>query len=287
MRILHIDPTPILGIPYLNAAGRGVVERVELPVLAGRVDALPGDLEALVVASDLQGLEDPGRASARFGRTGHEPRLLGCAVADALFGAAEAGIVPDPMKTGALLAGDLYTVPDLRRRGGTGDVREVWRAFAGAFRWVAGVAGNHDAFAGGRVPRGPEARAATDRFRRSGPGDLLDGDAVVRDGLRLAGVSGIIGDPKRLHRRRPDAFAAAIVAALSPAPDVLVLHEGPEVGERGRRGSPFVRDVLADLAPPGLLVVCGHCHWPEPLAELGRGVQVCNVDARCVVLTPA
>ena len=36
-----------------------------------------------------------------------------------------------------------------------------------------------------------------------------------------------------------------------------------------------------------LLVVCGHCHWHEPLVELRGGVQVLNVDARAVVLTTA
>lgn len=33
------------------------------------------------------------------------------------------------------------------------------------------------------------------------------------------------------------------------------------------------------------LVVRGHSHWDEPLAELKSGTQVLNVDARVVVLT--
>ena len=47
---------------------------------------------------------------------------------------------------GVLLAGDLYTVPALDRRGGSGDVTAVWRAFGDEFSWVVGVAGNHDTF---------------------------------------------------------------------------------------------------------------------------------------------
>ncbi len=43
----------------------------------------------------------------------------------------------------ALLAGDFYTVPALDKRGGTGDVTDVWRAFGECFAWVAG---NHDLF---------------------------------------------------------------------------------------------------------------------------------------------
>jgi hypothetical protein len=33
----------------------------------------------------------------------------------------------------ALLAGDFYTVPALDKRGGTGDVTDVWRAFGRAY----------------------------------------------------------------------------------------------------------------------------------------------------------
>ncbi|MEZ0230001.1 MAG: hypothetical protein ACAI25_15360 [Planctomycetota bacterium] len=33
-----------------------------------------------------------------------------------------------------------------------------------------------------------------------------------------------------------------------------------------------------------LLVVCGHCHWEDPLGRLNDHVQVLNVDARAVLL---
>jgi hypothetical protein len=32
------------------------------------------------------------------------------------------------------------------------------------------------------------------------------------------------------------------------------------------------------------LVICGHSHWDEPLAELPGGAQVLNVDGRAVLL---
>jgi hypothetical protein len=46
----------------------------------------------------------------------------------------------------AILAGDLYSAPGGDVRGATGDLRSVWSAFADAFAWVVGVAGNHDLF---------------------------------------------------------------------------------------------------------------------------------------------
>ena len=47
---------------------------------------------------------------------------------------------------GVLLAGDFYTVPALDRRGGSGDVTAVWKAFGDESSWVVGVPGNHDTF---------------------------------------------------------------------------------------------------------------------------------------------
>ena len=41
--------------------------------------------------------------------------------------------------SGAILAGDLYSVPAADMRGGFGDVAPVWRAFADRFSWVTGV----------------------------------------------------------------------------------------------------------------------------------------------------
>jgi hypothetical protein len=43
-----------------------------------------------------------------------------------------------------------------------------------------------------------------------------------------------------------------------------------------------IREVL--LRHPPTVVVCGHCHWPEPLATLANGTQIVNVDSRMIVL---
>jgi len=43
-----------------------------------------------------------------------------------------------------------------------------------------------------------------------------------------------------------------------------------------------IREAVERLRPS--LVVRGHAHWKESLAQLSGGVQVLNVDARVVVL---
>jgi Icc-related predicted phosphoesterase len=175
-------------------------------------------------------------------------------------------------KIGVLLAGDFYTVPALDKRGGSGDVSDVWRAFADQFDWVAGVAGNHDTF--GKDPN------AAPRF--SGKLHYLDHSCVCVDGLKVAGLGGIIGNPSRMRRRSEEEFLGAIESLLEGQPDVLLMHDGPDAPSHGFRGSPMVRQLIELLRPP--LVVRGHAHWNEPFVELDGWVQVLNVDARVIIL---
>lgn len=271
MQILSIgsDASQLDAIPYLNAARGGGSEAVVLPVLEGTVDALPDGVDALVVASDLQGVELTHRPDDRR-------RLLGEVVADRLAELAAEGRLPPVERIGVILAGDLFA--HAARRGGLGDVRAVWRAFGQRFRWVAGVAGNHDHFGD---PWKPASFGSEDRIH------VLDEDAVQLDGLVVAGVAGIIGDPKRPFRRLEDDFLLAIVNVIDVEPDLLVLHEGPDVPRTypERVGNAQVRAAVDGR--PGLLVVCGHRYWPEPLARIPGGPQVLNVDHRVVVLFPS
>ena len=275
MRVLSIDAAPFDELPAWNALGHGEIEHVRVPILRGTVDSLPEGLDALVAAADLQALEPPSGPVP--------PRLLGEALAERLVQLADRGDVPAPGRTGILLAGDLYTVPDLARRGGSGDVRSVWLAFAERFRWVAGVLGNHDEI--GVRNRDLEKFARTPRVH------ILDGEVRSLDNCRIAGVAGIIGNPSRLNRQEPATFVEKIELALAGDAEVLILHEGPDALDhsgKSLRGSVDVREVLVNAAledPP--LVVCGHSWWPVPLVELEEGVQVLKVDARVVVLERA
>ena len=267
MRITSFNHKPLCEIPFLNA-GRGpgsfYVDR--MPVHLGQLSGLPDDLEAILATADLQGRE-------RFqDGLGGPPRLLGEVLPERL--ARE--LLPDlnitPQRVGVILAGDFYTVPNLDQRGGTGDVTAVWQAFARQFKWVVGVAGNHDLFGGSVTPAS----------RPAGNADYLDGETVVRDGLTIGGIGGIVGNPRKPHRKNDEEFTASLEAVLSEAPDILVMHDGPEDAERGQRGSPIIRQVLERL--DATLLIRGHAHWKEPFALLANGTQVLNVDCRVAIL---
>ena len=272
LRITHVEPRPALEIESFSAAsGGGRTERRPIPVLRAHVEGLPAALDGVYITSDLQGRE---RADA----SPHDRRLTGLAVAEALAQHAEHVGLPHPDRAGVVLAGDLFAYADLRRRGGLGDVQEVWRAFGERFRWVVGVAGNHDTF---------EGRADTaDALEGVARCEVFDGSWGERDGLRLGGVSGVIGAAGKPWRRDPPTFER-LCRALPSTLDVLVFHQGPDVPREDRPGHELARQVLRAHHLTAPLVICGHVHWREPLATLPHGQQVLNVDSRVIALVRA
>lgn len=258
VRITELEDDLVTEVRYLNAARGGGTTVERLPVQRATIGVLGDELDAIVVCSDLQGV-----VSGHAGKA----ELLGVHVADVLEELAFDNVLPPTARTGAILAGDLFSVPAANKRGGYGDVVDVWRAFAARYAWVAGVAGNHDDVSG--------VSAIGDSVH------LLDGNVVELDTVRIGGVGGIIGNPSKRGRRDETEFLGLIDRAIDRELDILVLHEGPP-GEDGQRGNPVIRDTIEAGAVP--LTICGHDHWKSPLAEHGEGGQILNVDARVVVL---
>lgn len=266
MKIMELSP-PCEELEFLNA-GRGpggyYVDR--LPVHIARVTRLPAGLSAIVATADLQ-----GRAQTVPGAPPAPPPLLGEVLPRTLREDLLPALNVPVDRVGAILGGDFYTVPLLDRRGGTGDVTRVWQAFANWFDWVVGVAGNHDMF---EHPSGEP--------RVSSRAHYLDDATTSQDGIRFAGLGGIIGNPKRLMRRSEDAYCRAVENLVATSPDILLTHDGPDDPVHRQRGSSRVRGILERSGPQ--LVVRGHAHWETPLITLPGGTQVLNVDCRVAVL---
>ena len=247
---------------YLNASPGGRTEVCRLPIHHGVLApaVVSDELDAIILCSDLQGVVGDKYSG--------ESQLLGVALADHLAELAEEGALPPAARIGVIVAGDLYSLPAANKRGGFGDVAEVWEAFAQHFAWVAGVAGNHDDMAN-------VVRLASPKLH------LLDGDVIEIDGIRIGGVGGIIGNPGKKMRRASEEFLALVDRVIEQSIDVLVLHEGPS-GDDDQSGN---IDIRAAVEAGGVgFTVCGHSHWDEPLASHASG-QILNVDARAVVLT--
>lgn len=271
MRISKLYSRPVASFQFLNAARRRSVPNVErIFVLRAECSGLPHELDAVIAAADLQGLEHWSTAN------GNPPRLMGDVLPELLRDRVLPELSIDAAKTGVFLCGDLYTVPGAAKRGGTGDVTSVWYAFADVFPWVAGVAGNHDMF-GNRPDSAPKF-----------PHGMwyLDGETVTLNSVVVSGVGGVIGSPDRNQRRTEADYCTLLELILAhTACDVLLLHDGPDGPEAGQKGSSAIRSVVETYNPP--LVIRGHAHWRQPLVELEGGSQVLNVDSRIVILTHA
>ncbi len=268
MRILNLEEKPFVELPFLNA-GRGIGSFFEdlLPVFVGTVDRMPQGVDALVVTSDLQ-----GREHFQF-QSEAELRLLGEWLPKVLRESVIPLIHSSAEQVGVLLCGDFYTVPNLDKRGGSGDVTSVWNAFGSEFSWVVGVAGNHDTF--GTDPFRPPT------FRP--PLYFLDCNSKTVSGLEVAGISGIVGNPAKAWRKTAESFENFIFSLANKQPDILLMHDGPNAPKFGYLGTPSIRESLGLLDRP--LVIRGHAHWENPLVETANGLQILNVDARVVILT--
>lgn len=253
--IVRVEPVPFHELPHRTSGPSGKPLRNRLPFHRAWASGLPDGVDALIFTSDLQGRENGGAN-----------RLMGVPVADALMALVAQGSIPQPQA--AFLCGDLYDYPDCHKRGGTGPVDEVYQAFAGLTPQVLAVHGNHDELADPKaLPRSVE---------------LLDGQVRTAAGLRVGGVSGIIGNSGRHQRRDESDFVALVDQVTAQSPDLLLLHQGPEDPLRQRRGDPTVTLSL-ETGFCGLTVF-GHTHWEWPwLIPLGEG-QALNVDGRVVVV---
>ena len=263
MRILEFDAHPFHSLHYsLTASARGPSQ--VLGFYRAAIDVLPSDLDAIVVTGDLQGIELGDGESNRA-------RLLGEVVASEIGILQMQSRLPPKGKTAVLLAGDFQPWAD------EDDVLPVWTALGAVGRWVAGVAGNHDRF--GQCVDSQEARMMMEGRSLY----LLDQTRIDLDGLRLGGISGMIGNSNGLLSRNEAAFASAVAQLVSQPLDILIMHDGPNVAGTDLAGWPAVRHVLEGAAP--MLVVRGHDQWPIPLAELSNESQVLNVEERVVVLS--
>lgn len=261
MNITSLPATPVHALQFRNARpGGGGVVVVDLPVFVGTVEGLHAGVDCLVFASDLQGRELQGG------------RLLGEVVPAWLL---REGLVSDPSSTVALLSGDLYASPSATERGATGDVRSVWRAFGSAFSAVVGVMGNHDLLGEDKLEAFARREAVT----------ILDGEVKTIEGLRVGGVSGIVGKVTKPNRHTEEGFQSKLEAVLADDPDIVLLHQGPSGDEPRDKGSPAVRQTLEAVSRPPI-VAFGHCHWTMPLTKDERR-QWLNVDGRVVILQRA
>lgn len=269
VRIIKIQDEPVENYPYLivptggrDKHGNRVVEAVNLPILLGEIEGLGKEISAIIATSDLQGTVKEGNKEYLLGEKLPEflPMFLDIDMPNL-----------DRNKIGVILCGDLYA--NLEKRGGRGDVKDVWRAFKKHFKWVVGVAGNHDDFG--------EAKEF-EQFKQEKNIHYLHGQIKEIDKIKFGGISGIIGRTDKPQRVEEADYLATLKKLLLKQPSMILLHQGPSAIEENGQGSNEIRGII-EQSPPNL-VFCGHCHWEKPMVTFGNEAQIVNLDARVVIL---
>lgn len=254
MKILEVYESPFHELQY-RTSGRGGVERtINLPFYMVKVAKMPDGISTMVLTSDLQGREMDSNTN----------RLVGEAVSDELTLLQELGEIPQIDLV--VLAGDFFDYPDCHKLGGTGDVTEVWNAFARISDSVCAVLGNHD---------------TVDEQKLDNNIVYLDSEISNVKGIRIGGVSGIIGEPNRNQRKTEAKFKKALQHITSRKSDIILLHQGPDK-IKNQQSQSFIRKHLEDNGSS--LVIFGHRHWKKPFNQIGNN-QILNVDKRLYLVT--
>ena len=266
---IQIDKEPAENINYLvvDTGGRDEqgyikIKEVPLPIYLGEINGLKTDLEYLIIASDLQGIV----------KVQNENKLLGEVLPEylKLFFEIELPEV-DLQKVGVFLCGDLFAT--LESRGGFGDVKEVWRQFNQYFRFVVGIAGNHDDFG---------SKEDFEAFQREEGIYFLHKKIIKVAGIKVGGIGGIIGNPNKPQRVEKEEYLKTLKKILVKQPDFILLHESPNNKIPKLEGHKKIREVIDSSR--GNTICSGHCYWEENIIKAENNNQMINVDAKCMIL---
>ncbi len=263
LKIIRINPEPIESIEYFTIPhGAMSTEKFQLPIYVGEIAGLPKSIDSVVVTSDLQGV-------CRFEHASDV--LLGEVLAESLSLIYEMYLPQlNIHQSWAFLCGDLYA--NLEKRGSSGNPFSVWQAFAQHFAQVIGIAGNHDDFG-----------ADLNRLKQIENVHFLANDLLQLKGLKIAGLSGIIGRTDKNFRLEEQFYLKEKKKLLRQQPDMLLTHLSPHLAEYGFLGEPQLTRILEKYADN--LVCCGHSHWDtSQVVALKNDTQTLNADSKVFIL---
>ena len=234
--ITDIEKEPIESIPFLTIPQNSIEPfEFNLPIYKGKINGLPKNIDAIIVTSDLQGVVNLKEEHTLLGEVLAEHLKL---IFDIYFPTI------DKEKTIVFLCGDLYA--DLIKRGQSGNPINVWKKFASIFGWTIGIAGNHDKFDN------------IDDLMIIKNIKFLKNEIFEIDGLKIGGLSGIIGRSDKNFRMQETDYLKALTNLLNKKPNILLTHLSPQILEKDLQGEEKVTTILENGNRTTLF--CGHSH---------------------------
>ncbi|MFY0675263.1 MAG: metallophosphoesterase [Bacteroidia bacterium] len=257
IQIKDIDQNPIDYVSYWTIpTGSTDKAQFQLPILSGKIKGLPVEFDACIVASDLQGVVLEKDNDLLLGQSLVEHL-------DIIFEISFSHL--NPKNVLVLLCGDNYA--NLIKRGESGSPFQVWKAFSDTFGNVVGIAGNHDII------------KDTSEYR-VGNRTLLLKETIEIKGLKIAGLSGIIGNPSKPFRLTEIDYFKSLEKLLKQKPDILLTHLSPADNERNLQGD---ENLSQKLAKHDILSFCGHSNWNEFNPIRFEKANVLNADSKCYI----
>lgn len=269
MQLIVNDIEPIETYPYLEVGSQSMgssnspeIFHKRLPIYIGEWHKEKTDVDLIIICSDLQGIVEKNGEKKLLGE--ELPEFLKLLI-DIEFDSIK------EKKIGVFLCGDLFT--SLKKRGSSGDVRNVWKQFKEHFSWVVGVAGNHDRF--GNPTEIEEFKKLKDIY-------LLHKTSVNVSGIEIGGISGIIGRNDKTNRVEEVDYIKNLQKLLRKKLDFILLHETPDYPLLNQIGNSKIRATLEKGSKSK--ICCGHCFWEKSLVELENKTQVLNSDSKVIIL---
>lgn len=265
MKTLHIkdiEKEPIERISFLTIPQNSIEpSEYSLPIYKGKIEGLPENINAIVVTSDLQGVVIQNDENVLLGEILAENLKL---IFDIYFPEI------DRKETIVFLCGDLYT--DLIKRGQSGNPTKVWEKFASVFGQTIGIGGNHDKFDN------------VEDINKIQNAKLLINEIFEIEGLRIGGLSGIIGRADKNFRLQETDYLKALSNLLSKKPNILLTHLSPQISDEDLQGDENITKILEKGNKTTLF--CGHSHWEYNKAfDMKNETQILNADTKVFILT--
>ena len=256
MKILNIQDKPFHELPY-RSSGKGQPRFCSLPFYFAFVDKLPENVNSIIATSDLQGRDIDVNNN----------QLLGISVSEELITLRDLELIPEFEYI--ISVGDLFDKPELNKYGASGEVTNVLNAFSSISKEVICVHGNHDMV----------------NISLLNPNiTILDSNSTKLSNINISGVSGIIGREGRNQRKSQENYFKCLNNISKKKPHITLLHETPKGNKSKQIGNKDIQEYFVKKGAG--LIISGHCHWENHLAELGDN-QVLNTDSKVFIIREA
>jgi 3',5'-cyclic-AMP phosphodiesterase len=100
--------------------------------------------------------------------------------------------------------------------------------------------------------------------------------------LTFCGLSGIIGKVGKPFRKDKEEHLKKLIELILRKPDFLLLPEGPNNLKPDMIGIDDIRQVIKQAR--NTIIFCRHKHLEQSIIEKPNGVQIINLDCKCLIL---